>query len=152
MLESLSQEFAGFYYQNHGKADYHAAINGTRPGSLVLLCDYKGDVSKMAVTPDFICPECDKLLPQFAVREYSSHFEVVETRTGKTHVMGDGVDALFDAEDKPISPGTAGFREKWEKILNANAAETKEAYFPEERKPIKTRKAVVKKLTKKTGE
>jgi hypothetical protein len=149
MLESLPYEFDRFYVQNCERNVCHVGMTGK--GTVVILCGYKGDLMSSAPVMVPMCPECDRLLPLFAIREYLSHFEVVQTRTGKTHPMGDGVDSLFDAEDKPISPGTEGFREKWEKILNANHWETQEAYFPE---PVakKVRKATVKKTTKKTGE
>lgn len=43
----------------------------------------------------------------------------------------DGVDTLFDENDKAMSPGTEGFVEYWEDSLNENREETIEAYFPE---------------------
>lgn len=138
MPDSLPHEFAGFFHQNHGNAVYHAAMNGTKNNTLIVLCDYKGDVSHMSVTPDVICPDCDRLLPEFVVQEHASHFSVVEVRTGKSHAMGDGVDTLFDSEGQALSPGTVGFREAWEKSLNASAGETREAYFPEAKPKRKT--------------
>lgn len=151
MPDSLPHEFAGFFHQNHGNAVYHAAMRGTKNNTLIVLCDYKGDVSHMSVTPDVICPDCDKLLPEFVVQEHSSHFSVLEVRTGKSHILGDGVDALIDADPdgdsirQALTPGTAGFREAWEKGLNSIASDTREAYFPEV-KPKPKRKTPVTRL------
>lgn len=71
----------------------------------------------------------DKL---FRVNEFSSGFEVEHIPTGKTHWMSDGVDVLFDENDKALSPGDPDFRQKWEDALNEDAMTTLEAYFPEE--------------------
>jgi len=71
-------------------------------------------------------------MPLFSVIEYSSFFAVRHNPTGHEHPMGDGVDVLFDEDDKAISPGTPGFVEKWEHALNEMPDETLEAYFPEE--------------------
>jgi hypothetical protein len=68
----------------------------------------------------------------FSVIEYSSFFAVRHNPTSKEHPMGDGVDTLFDENDEALSPGSEGFVEKWENVLNADAEETLEAYFPEE--------------------
>ena len=67
----------------------------------------------------------------FSVIEYSSFFAVQHNPTGEEHPMGDGVDTLFDEEGRALSPGTPGFIETWEKILNADEATTLEAYFPQ---------------------
>lgn len=67
----------------------------------------------------------------FRVIEWSSGFEVQHIQSGKTHWMGDGVDTLFDENDKAMSPGTEGFIEYWENSLNENSEETLEAYFPD---------------------
>jgi hypothetical protein len=67
----------------------------------------------------------------FNVIEYSSFFAVRHVPSGDEHPMGDGVDTLFDQEGQALSPGTPGFVETWEKALNADEAETLEAYFPE---------------------
>ena len=45
--------------------------------------------------------------------------------------MGDGVDTLFDENDRALSPGTPAFVETWEKALNGDEQSTLEAYFPE---------------------
>ena len=71
---------------------------------------------------------------KFDVVEYPSGYAVRENRTGKEHWLSDGVDVLFDAAGNPRSPGTECFRRDWQRALNADAAETKEAYFPEEQK------------------
>lgn len=67
----------------------------------------------------------------FSVIEYSSFFAVRHNPTGEEHPMGDGVDTLFDADDHALSPGSEGFVETWEAVLNSNEDETLEAYFPE---------------------
>lgn len=67
----------------------------------------------------------------FKVNEWASGFDVEHIPSGKTHWMGDGVDTLFDENDKAMSPGTEGFVECWEDSLNENREETLEAYFPE---------------------
>ena len=43
--------------------------------------------------------------------------------------MSDGVDVLFDQDEKAISPGTEGFTDKWAESLNDSPSETMEAYF-----------------------
>jgi hypothetical protein len=68
-------------------------------------------------------------MPRFAVVEYSSGFAVRDTATGREAWMGDGVDTLFDEEGEALWPGTPGFVEAWEAALNADEAETWEAYF-----------------------
>ena len=68
-------------------------------------------------------------LPRFSVVEYSSYYAVQDNDSGKEHVMGDGVDTLFDAEGKAISPGTENFRVMWEMMLNEDENETERAYF-----------------------
>ncbi len=67
----------------------------------------------------------------FSVIEYSSFFAVRHNPSGDEHPMGDGVDTLFDEEGRALSPGTPGFIDTWEKILNEPGNETMEAYFPE---------------------
>lgn len=69
--------------------------------------------------------------PMFAVIEYSSGFAVRHLPSGDEHWMSDGVDALFDLEDKPLSPGTPNFTAEWSKALNDPCSETLEAYFPQ---------------------
>jgi hypothetical protein len=69
--------------------------------------------------------------PLFSVVEYSSHFAVRHNPSGDEHPMGDGVDTLFDADGVALVPGTPGFVEQWAASLNADAAETLAAYFPE---------------------
>lgn len=66
----------------------------------------------------------------FAVEESSTGFQLVHKPTGRTHWLGDGVDALFTA-DEPMIPGTDGFTEAWAECLNADVQETLEAYFPD---------------------
>jgi hypothetical protein len=67
----------------------------------------------------------------FDVIEYSSFFAVRHNPTGDEHPMGDGVDTLFDDEDKALWPGTLGFIETWSDVLNSDEQMTLEAYFPE---------------------
>jgi hypothetical protein len=67
----------------------------------------------------------------FDVIEYSSFFAVWHNPSGEEHPMGDGVDALFDREGRPLSPGTPGFVETWADALNADEQETLAAYFPQ---------------------
>jgi hypothetical protein len=69
--------------------------------------------------------------PIFTVIEYSSFFAVRHTPTGDEMPMGDGVDTLFDADGKALSPGSPGFVELWTKLLNESEGETYDAYFPE---------------------
>lgn len=69
--------------------------------------------------------------PMFAVIEYSSGFAVRHLPSSDEHWMSDGVDALFDLEDKPLSPGTPDFTAEWSKALNSPCSETLEAYFPQ---------------------
>jgi hypothetical protein len=68
---------------------------------------------------------------EFSVIEYSSFFAVRHNPTGNEHSMGDGVDTLFDSNDKALIPGSEGFIEAWEECLNSSAGETMEAYFPD---------------------
>lgn len=65
----------------------------------------------------------------FSVIEYSSFFAVRHNPSGDERPMGDGVDTLFD-DDKALWPGTPGFIETWEQVLNADEQCTLEAYFP----------------------
>lgn len=68
--------------------------------------------------------------PEFSVIEYSSFFAVRHNPTGEEAPMGDGVDTLFDDEGlKAYVPGTPGFVELWQDVLNADADETRSAYF-----------------------
>lgn len=67
----------------------------------------------------------------FSVIEYSSFFAVRHTASGDEHPMGDGVDTLFDEDGKALVPGSPGFTEVWEDVLNADARTTLEAYFPQ---------------------
>jgi hypothetical protein len=67
----------------------------------------------------------------FTVLEYSSFFAVRHNPSGDEHPLGDGVDTLFDGDDKPLVPGTPGFVQEWEEILNAYGEDTLEWYFPE---------------------
>lgn len=67
----------------------------------------------------------------FSVIEYSSFFAVRHRPSGDEHPMGDGVDTLFDEDGHALCPGTPGFVETWEQALNADAASTFEAYFPQ---------------------
>ena len=69
---------------------------------------------------------------RFQVIEYMSFFAVRDTVTGLEQAMGDGVDVLFDADGTTLSPGTANFCEQWASALNADHAETLEAYFPDQ--------------------
>lgn len=69
---------------------------------------------------------------RFSVIEYSSFFAVRHNATGREHPMGDGVDALFDKDDKPLTPGTPGFIEAWEAALNSTPNTTLAAYFSDE--------------------
>lgn len=68
-------------------------------------------------------------LPRFSVVEHPSYYAVQDNDSGKEHAMGDGVDMLFDAEGKAISPGTENFRVMWEMMLNEDENETERAYF-----------------------
>ncbi len=76
------------------------------------------------------CGGCNRILPEFIVVEYQTGYSLLHARSGETHWLSDGVDVLFDKNENPISPGTKGFREKWEHEMNANYSETLEAYFP----------------------
>ena len=38
--------------------------------------------------------------------------------------MGDGVDTLFDEDGMALVPGTSGFTDTWEAVLNADEATT----------------------------
>lgn len=67
----------------------------------------------------------------FSVVEYSSFFAVRHNPSGDEHPMGDGVDSLFDEDGHVLSPGTPGFVEMWEGVLNADENSTLEAYFPQ---------------------
>ena len=65
----------------------------------------------------------------FSVVEYGSFFAVRHLPTGDEHPMGDGVDSLFDDDGHALCPGTPGFIETWEQVLNADEQSTLEAYF-----------------------
>ena len=67
----------------------------------------------------------------FSVVEHSSFFAVRHLPSGDEHPMGDGVDTLFDDEGHALCPGTPGFVETWEQVLNADVQCTLEANFPE---------------------
>ncbi len=67
----------------------------------------------------------------FTVIEYSSFFAVRHNPSGGEHPMGDGVDTLLDEDGKALIPGTPGFIEAWEHVLNADEQGTLEAYFPQ---------------------
>jgi hypothetical protein len=65
----------------------------------------------------------------FAVVEYSCFFAVRHNPSGDEHPMVDGVDSLFDQDEKALTPG---FSEAWEEALNADKDETLQAYFPQQ--------------------
>lgn len=65
----------------------------------------------------------------FSVIEYRSFYAIRYNLTGEERVMGDGVDALCDESDEPVTPGTDGFVDAWEAFLNADTHETFKAYF-----------------------
>ena len=65
----------------------------------------------------------------FTVVEYSSFFAVRHNPSGDEHPMGDGVDTLFDDKGHALCPGTPGFVETWEEVLNTDEDSTLEAYF-----------------------
>lgn len=67
---------------------------------------------------------------EFECVEYLSFFAVKHIESGKERVMGDGVDAISDADGNSFYVGIVGFREMWEVYLNENY-DTLEAYFPE---------------------
>lgn len=67
----------------------------------------------------------------FTVIEYSSFFAVRHNRSGEEHPMGDGVDTLFDEDGRALTPGSPGFVETWDEVLNADEQSTLEAYFPQ---------------------
>jgi len=70
---------------------------------------------------------------RFQVIEYSTHYSVLDTVSGKSHVMSDGVDVLSTPTGRTMAPGSEYFRKTWEKALNENLDETAEAYdFPRE--------------------
>jgi hypothetical protein len=71
----------------------------------------------------------------FSVVEYASYFAVRHNPTGLEKPMGDGVDTLFDVNGKSLVPGTPGFTETWEAMLN-DWEDTLEAYFPELLPPV----------------
>jgi len=75
-----------------------------------------------------------KTAGRFVVNEYSSGYEIEDTKTGKTHWLSDGVDVFFDYDDETSIPevGTEEFRQMWEDSFNADVETTLEAYFPEE--------------------
>lgn len=67
----------------------------------------------------------------FTVIEYSSGFAIRHNATGREHWLSDGVDVLFDSEDRAISPGTPGFAELWTDGMNKEAETVLEVYFPD---------------------
>ena len=73
----------------------------------------------------------EPVLPEFTVIDYLSMYAIRQNSTGKEYSMGDGVDVLQDEDGKSIMCGTEEFRQQWEDALNADAASTREAYFPE---------------------
>lgn len=85
-------------------------------------------------------PEMWEDPPRFVCVENFSHFEVLDTYTGRRAAMGDGVDTLFGPEFKdengvyheaPFKPGIPGFVDFWSDSLNEHEFDTLEAYFPE---------------------
>jgi hypothetical protein len=70
---------------------------------------------------------------RFRVIEYASFFSILDKITQDEKPMGDGVDSVFDENEKAMSPGDPNFIEEWEKRLNHNLQETLEAYFPDRR-------------------
>ncbi len=67
----------------------------------------------------------------FVVHEHCNGFEVKHLPSGDTHWLGDGVDCLFDENERAISPGTPGFAELWTWQLNKDPETVTEAYFPQ---------------------
>ena len=63
--------------------------------------------------------------------QYFSHFAVRHNPSGDEQPMGDGVDMLFDQEGHTLQPGSPGFTEAWEDVLNADGTSTLAAYFPQ---------------------
>jgi hypothetical protein len=119
---------------NDDTRQYHAivALPDNRSGAA---CNHgrkvSGQLEKAVPEGANICGTCQKIVPTFICVEYHSGFAVRHARTGKEHWMSDGVDVLFDKNDKALSPGSPGFREKWEEALNSTGSETMEAYFPD---------------------
>lgn len=68
---------------------------------------------------------------RFKVIEYSGGYELLDTKTGQSHWLSDGVDSLFTSTGKSMIPGTEYFRKTWERTFNWNIQETLEAYFNE---------------------
>ncbi len=66
---------------------------------------------------------------RFKVIEFTSHYAVQDTETGKVASMSDGVDVLTTKNGRAMKPGSEYFRKTWERSLNENAGETAEAYF-----------------------
>jgi len=112
---------------------------------LPVLYDFDGDPTVQWETADKVVPYQQCLLhwrvaraskrgtyrPVFRVDEYSSGFEVEHIPTGQSHWMSDGVDALSSDDGQSWKPGTPGFREAWEHILNEDASTTYDSYFPD---------------------
>jgi hypothetical protein len=65
----------------------------------------------------------------FSVIEYGSFFAARHDPSGDEHPMGDGVNTLVGDDGEAIVPGTRGFVETWEALLNDDAQTTLEAYF-----------------------
>jgi hypothetical protein len=110
-----------------------------------VLYDFDGEASVQWETPDKVVPyhQCllhwrvvravkrDTYKPVFRVNERSDGFEVKHVPKGQTHWMGDGVDTLSSEDGQAWKPGTPGFCEAWEFILNEDAATTYEGCFPD---------------------
>lgn len=70
------------------------------------------------------------MMKTFTVIEYASFFALRHNATGEEHPMGDGVDTLLNADGEPYSPGTPGFVEIWQEIVDRDESIYMEAYFP----------------------
>lgn len=68
---------------------------------------------------------------EFRVIEHANGYELRHVPTGRTHWLSDGVDVLTTPTGRIMRPGSEHFRRTWERVLNADATETRKAYFPE---------------------
>ena len=66
----------------------------------------------------------------FTVIEYSSFFAVRHNPSGDEHPMGDGVDTLFDEDGMALMPGTPGFIETWEEVLDGSRGRNAAGLLP----------------------
>lgn len=68
---------------------------------------------------------------RFKVNEGCNGYELEDTATGRTHWLGDGVDAVYRDDTHAYLAGTPELLTAWTELFNEEPEETLRAYFPD---------------------